>query len=153
MNRKQNVLILVGIISLLALGLIVGKAIGVSLRGNYNRAAGTPSSASGPVLASGDFFSQEFASSTEIVPVSGLAPGGLSDDLLKTGVWKALLDYEQKQNCTEVTSKSIDVSQINEAGAFWVEDWTVNACGKTQLFSVKFKPDQVGGTIYEISRP
>jgi hypothetical protein len=104
------------------------------------------SSVSTPV----DFFSQEFSSSTDIVPVSGLAVGGLADALLKSNVWHTLLNYERKQNCSTVTSQTISVAQINEAGSFWIENWTVAACGKTEVFKVKFTPDQIGGTLYSI---
>jgi len=97
-----------------------------------------------------DFFSQEFSSSTDIVPVNGLAIGGLGDALLKSSVWNSLLDYERKQNCADVTSKAISLAQINEAGEYWVENWTVNACSQTEVFKVRFTPDQVGGTEYQI---
>ena len=98
------------------------------------------SSANNPASTPVDFFSQEFASSTDIVPVNGLAVGGLGDALLKSNVWNSLLDYERKQNCAEVASKAISLAQINEAGRFWVEDWTLNACGKTEVFKIKFIP-------------
>ncbi|HUI88754.1 MAG TPA: hypothetical protein VLX61_08495 [Anaerolineales bacterium] len=147
MNRKRLLFLIVGIILLVALVPVAGKRIGASIRsgGNVAAAAGTPVST--PV----DFFSQEFSSSTDIVPVGGLAAGGLGDALLKSSVWNTLLDYERKQNCVDVTSKAIRVEQINEADSFWVEDWMVVACSKTEIFKVKFTPDQVGGTIYTIA--
>ncbi len=153
MNRNRNLFFVAGILLLLGLALVVGEVVGSWRRGSSGSAETITSTPDDSVLASGDFFSQEFAASTEIVPVSGLAVGGLSDELLKTGVWNALLDYERRQGCADLTSRAISVEQINEAGSYWVEDWTVDACGKTQTFRVRFKPDQVGGTIYEISRP
>jgi hypothetical protein len=145
MNNKRTFLLVAGIILLLGLVLIVGEMIGTSLPGNRSDKT-VSSSISTPV----DFFSQEFASSADIVPVSGLAMGGLSDTLLKSNVWNTLLDYERNQNCIDVISKAITVAEINEAGSFWIEDWTVIACGKTEVFKIKFTPDPVGGTLYSI---
>ena len=145
MNTKRTYLPPIGIILLLVLVLIVGEMLGSSIRGNRNNLVVTIP-ASTPV----DFFAQEFSSSTDIVPISGLAPGGLADSLLKSNVWHTLLDYERKQNCSYVTSQTINVAQINEAGEYWIEDWTVVACGKTEVFKIKFTPDPVGGTLYSI---
>ncbi len=146
MNKKIDLLFVIGILILLVVAFIAGEMIQTALRVTYNDVTAS-SSVSMPV----DFFSQEFELSDDIVPVSGLAVGGLGDDLLKSNVWHSLLDYERKQNCLSVTSKAISVEQINEAGEFWIEDWMVNACGKTQIFKIKFKPDLIGGTIYQIS--
>jgi hypothetical protein len=146
MDKKINV---IGIVMLLLFAFIIGEMIETSLRGNYNDMT-VSSSVNNPTPTLADFFSQEFASSTDIVPDNGIAVGGLGDDLLKSNVWNTLLDYERKQNCRDVTSKAISVEQINEAGEFWVEAWNVDACGKLKVFMVKFTPDQVGGTEYQI---
>jgi len=143
MKYIRMFLLILAIVLLLIFGLVIGERIGAINRVSRNNATAS-SSISTPV----DFFSQEFESSDDIVPVNGLAPGGLSDALLKSNVWNSLLDYERKQNCTDVKSKVISVEQINEAGVFWIEDWSVDACGKSELFKIKFTPDQVGGTIY-----
>ena len=145
MNSKRTFLPLIGIILLLALTLVVGEMLGSSILGNRNNVAATI-----PASTPADFFTQEFSSSTEIVPVSGIAVGGLGDSLLKSNVWHTLLDYERKQNCSTVTSQTISVAQINEQSSYWVEDWTVVACGQTEVFKIKFTPDQVGGTLYSI---
>jgi len=145
MNTKRTYLPPIGIILLLVLVLFVGEILGSSIRGNRNNLEATI-----PASTPSDFFSQEFSSSTDIVPVSGLALGGLGDSLLKSNVWHTLLDYERKQNCSHVTSQTINVAQINEAGEYWIEDWTVVACGKTEVFKIKFTPDPVGGTLYSI---
>ena len=147
MNKKRTLLLLYGIVLLLSLVLIVNGTIVNSLRGNRNTVTAS-SSRNNPASTPVDFFSQEFSSSADIVPVNGLAVGGLGDALLKSSVWNSLLDYERKQNCADVTSKAISLAQINEAGEFWVENWTVNACGKTEVFKIKFTPDPIGGTIY-----
>lgn len=150
MNRRTNLFFVAAMISLIAFALIVAGMIATSILGNpksLTASSMAPNSASTPV----DFFSQEFSSSTDIVPLSGLAVGGLGDSLLKSSVWNSLLDYERKQDCNDVTSKSIIVAQINEAGEFWVENWTVSACGKTEVFKVRFTPDQIGGTKYFIA--
>ena len=146
MNDKRTLFLVFGIVLFLGVAFLVGKMIANSMRGNRNAIM-----TSSPELTPVDFFSQEFSSSTDIVPVNGLAVGGLGDALLKSSVWNSLLDYERKQNCADVTSKAISIAQINEAGEFWVENWTVNACGKTEMFEVKFTPDQIGGTIYSIT--
>ena len=150
MKNKRTLFLAGGIILLLGFALLVGRMIVNSILGNRNPMAAN-SSVNNPASTPVDFFSQEFSSSTDIVPVSGLAVGGLGDALLKANVWNSLLDYEKKQNCTDVTSKAISVEQINEAGAFWLENWVLTACGKTEVFKVKFTPDQVGGTIYSFA--
>jgi hypothetical protein len=147
MKNRKTFLFVFAILLLLILGFALGEMIGNLNHFQQNDAA-TSSFASMPV----DFYSQEFESSTDIVPVSGLAAGGLSDALLKSNVWNALLDYERKQNCADVTNRAIRLEQINEADSFWVEDWSVEACGQIQTFRVKFTPDQVGGTIYVITK-
>jgi len=147
MNKKKTLFLLYGIVLLLSFVLIVNGTIVNSIRGNHNTVAAS-SSGNNPASTPVDFFSQEFSSSTDIAPVNGLAVGGLGDALLKSNIWNTLLDYERKENCAEVTSKTINVAKINEAGEFWVENWTVNACGKTEVFKIKFTPDPIGGTIY-----
>ena len=147
MNKKKTLFLLYGIVLLLSFVLIVNGTIVNSLRGNRNTVTAS-SSRNNPASTPVDFFSQEFSSSADIVPVNGLAVGGLGDALLKSNVWNTLLDYERKENCADVTSEAIGVAQINEAGEFWVENWTVNACGKTEVFKIKFTPDPIGGTIY-----
>lgn len=146
MNKKKMLFIIVGIVLLIAFVLVVGKLIGDSVHSDGNAATAGNTPISTPV----DFFSGEFSSSTDIVPVSGLAVGGLGDALLKSNVWNTLLGYERRKNCTDVTSKAISVAQINEAGEFWVEKWTVNACGQTEVFKIKFSPGNPDGTEYEI---
>ena len=143
MKYGRTFLFIIVIIFLLIFGLIIGERIG-----NLSRVSRGDAMASSSISTPVDFFSQEFASSTDIVPVSGIAVGGLGDALLKSNVWNSLLDYERKQNCLSVISKAVSVEQINEAGEYWVEDWSVDACGKTKMFKIKFTPDQVGGTIY-----
>jgi hypothetical protein len=146
MNNKRTLLLVPGIILLLVLVLFVGETLGSSIRGNRNNTVATF-----PASTPSDFFSQEFSSSTDIVPVSGLAPGGLGDALLKSNVWNSLLDDERKQNCSNVTSKAISVAQINEAGEYWIENWTVVACGQTEVFKIKFSPGNPDGTEYTIA--
>ena len=147
MNKKRTLFLFCGIVLLLGFVLIVRGTIVNLINGNHNTVM-TGFSRNSPASTPVDFFSQEFASSTDIVPVNGLAVGGLGDALLKSNVWNSLLDYERKENCADVASKAISVAQINEAGEYWVENWTVNACGKTEVFKIKFTPDQIGGTIY-----
>ena len=146
MNSKRTRLIVVASLC----GLVVIALVGIWIVRDYfnNSPASSSSFANRPTPLANDFFSQEFSSSTDIVPVNGLAVGGLGDALLKSNVWNSLLDYEKKENCADVTSKAISVAQINEAGEYWVENWTVNACGKTEVFKIKFTPDPIGGTIY-----
>jgi len=147
MNRKRTLFIFCGIVLLLGFVLIVSGTNVNLIHSNHNTVTAS-SSGNNPALTPVDFFSQEFSSSTDTVPFNGLAVGGLGDALLKSNVWNSLLDYEREENCAEVTSKTISVEQINEAGEYWIEDWTVNACGKTEVFKIKFRPDQIGGTIY-----
>ncbi len=143
MKNTPTFLSIVIVVVLVVVGFFIGERIG-----SLNRVQPDASATSLPISTPVDFFSQEFASSTDIVPVNGLAVGGLGDALLKSSVWNSLLDYERKQNCTDLKSTAISVAQINEAGSFWIENWTVNACGRPEVFKVNFTPDQVGGTIY-----
>src|SRR5208283_689680 len=119
MNGKRTRLIV--IVSLCGLVVVIALVGIWIVRGDYfnNSPASSSSSANTPTPISNDFFSQEFSSSTDIVPVHGLAVGGLGDALLKSNVWNSLVDYERKENCADVTSKAISVAQINEAGEFW----------------------------------
>src|SRR5271157_4937964 len=100
MNNKRPLLLVGGIVLLLGLALIVSGTIVNLIRGNRNTVMAN-SSVNNSVLTPVDFFSQEFSASTDIVPVSGLAVGGLGDSLLKSSVWNTLLDSERKQNCTD----------------------------------------------------
>ncbi len=147
MNSKRTRSIVVASLCGLAVVIVL---VGIWIVRDYfkNSPASSSSFATAPTPIVNDFFSQEFSSSTDIVPVNGVAVGGLGDALLKSNVWNSLLDYEKKENCADVTSKAISVAQINEAGEYWVENWTVNACGKAEVFRIKFTPDQIGGTIY-----
>jgi len=144
-KRRHSGLPQIAILALLLFGAVAGWRIGGRSRGSGSIPAESAT------VASGDFFSQEFAPSAAIAPVGGLATGGLSDGLLKTYVWKSVLSYERAANCADVTSQAIDVAEINEVGEYWVEDWTVRACGKTQVFRMTFRPDPIGGTQYELS--
>ena len=147
MNSKRTRSIVVVLLCVLVL--IIGTLIVRNHLDNYPASSSLSTNTPTPIFT--DFFSQEFSSSTDIVPVNGLAVGGLGDALLKSNVWSSLLDYERKENCADVTSKAISVAQINEAGEYWIENWTVNACGKVEVFRIKFTPDPVGGTIYSIA--
>jgi hypothetical protein len=148
MNSKRTRFIV--IVSLCGLVVVIASVGIWIVRGDdsNNSPASSASFANTPTPIFNDFFSQEFSSSTDIVPIRGLAVGGLGDALLKSNVWNSLVNYEREKNCAKVTSEAISVEQINEAGEYWVENWTVKACGKTEVFKVKFTPDQVGGTIY-----
>jgi len=81
-----------------------------------------------------------------MVPVSG----GLGDPTLKADVWVSILQYENGQNCSDVTGKAIDVIQQQDSKGVWVENWTVDACGKTSVLKVTFTPDP-NGTNYAIT--
>ena len=144
MKNKRTRSIVVA--SLCGFAVIVGTLI---VRDHFNNSPTSSSSSTDtPTPIFNDFFAQEFSSSADIVPVNGLAVGGLTDALLKSNVWISLLDDERKKNCANVTSEAISVAQINEVDEFWVENWTVHACGKTEVFKIKFTPDPIGGTIY-----
>jgi hypothetical protein len=98
-------------------------------------------------------FSDEFIASPPVLPPGEVAPGGLGDVILKSEIWQVLLNYERRSiNCANVSSQAIRLAQINEAGEYWVEDWTVNACGKTKVFKITFSPGNPDGTKYVISQ-
>ena len=146
MKRTWLFLRLAGTLVLLGFALALGAVMEASLA---RRIAAAPANAPAPTPS--DFYSQEFLSSTEIVPLSGIAQGGLGDALLKSAVWSTLLDRQRRQGCLEVASRAIQIARIDQAGGFWVEDWTVQACGRTTVFQVTFRPDPVGGTLYSIA--
>ncbi len=83
---------------------------------------------------------------------NGPAAGGLGDALLKTDVWNSIVTYEKGQQCSDVTSTSIDVSQTPDSNGIWSENWSVDACGSSVVFKVKFTPDPKGGTNYDITQ-
>ena len=84
-------------------------------------------------------------------PAGGPADGGLGDPLLKSDVWNAIVKFETGQSCSDVTSTTIDVVSQPDSNGVWNENWTVNACGQTIVYKVKFKTDPKGGTSYTIS--
>ncbi|HUH97971.1 MAG TPA: hypothetical protein VLZ89_11465 [Anaerolineales bacterium] len=145
--RRNTLLLTAGIVLLLSLALIATGRLASSLRGDRQGAGAGGSPVSTPV----DFFSQEFSASADDGSARGIAAGGLADALLKASVWNSLRDYERGQGCSQVASQAVSLAEINEEGAFWIEDWTVRACGRTQVFKVRFAPDQVGGTLYSIA--
>jgi hypothetical protein len=86
-------------------------------------------------------------------PTVGPAAGGRGDSLLKTDVWNSIVGfYASSRNCTDVASTKIDVTQIPDSSGVWQEDWTVLACGQTEVLKVKFTPRPQGGTDYHITQ-
>ena len=148
-SKRTRSIVVASLCGLVVLIALVGAWIVHDYFNNFPVSSSSSTDTPTPIF--NDFFSQEFSSSIDIVPVSGLAVGGLGDALLKSNVWNSLLDYESKKDCAKVTSEAISVAQINEVGEFWVENWTVNACGKTEVFKIKFTPDPIGGTKYSIA--
>ena len=97
-------------------------------------------------------------SSPTASPDSGGAPSvgpvdsGLSDPILKTDFWVSIIKAESQHGCANVTSTAIDVAQQPDSSGVWVEDWSVNVCGKDTVFEVTFTPDPKGGTNYNVKQ-
>jgi len=49
---------------------------------------------------------------------------------LKTDFWVSIIKAESQHGCANVTSTAIDVAQQPDSSGVWVEDWSVNVCGK-----------------------
>ena len=148
MKENQTPSIVVG---LLAVTIVLIGAWFVYSRFHSSTLSG--SSTNIPMLiASGTMFSDEFIASPPVLPSGEVAPGGLGDVILKSEIWQVLLNYESRSiNCANVSSQAIRLAQINEAGEYWVEDWTVNACGRTKVFKITFSPGNPDGTKYVIT--
>jgi hypothetical protein len=155
LRNNRTLWIIVGVI--LACCCIVG--VGVFVLGqpisNYLRSVESglqlnPISTTSPATSAPSTSVPNGSSSTS-APAGGPAEGGLGDSLLKSDVWNAIVHFESGQNCMDVTSTTIDVVNGPDSKGAWTENWTVNACGQTIVYKVKFATDPKGGTNYTIS--
>jgi len=81
---------------------------------------------------------------------SGPVDGSLGNDILKRDTWDAILKVESGKGCNNVTSTGVNVVQQPNKGA-WIEDWSINACGKDAVLEITFTLDSTG-TTYQIKQ-
>ncbi len=150
--KNRTLLIVIGVILLCCCVVVIGGVVAAPIIRNYlNNAAGglqnlNPAATSAPETAPATSQPLNGGSSS-----NGPADGGLGDKTLKTDVWNSILNYENGQNCTDVTSISIDVAQQPDSKGVWKEDWTVGACNSIVVLHITFTPDPKGGTNYDIT--
>ena len=155
--KNRTLLIVIGVILLCCCAVIIASAVAYPTIKNYLNSASSglqnlnPSATSSPdngiATSQPSQTSQPSTGGSSMVPVAG----GLGDPTLKADVWVSILQYENGQNCSDVTGKAIDVIQQQDSKGGWIENWTVDACGKTLVLKVTFTPDPKGGTNYAIT--
>lgn len=85
--------------------------------------------------------------------LSGPAEGGLADPLVKRDVWSSIVIYEKGNGCEDPESVLISIMQQPDSSGAWMEQWDVNACGKSSSYMVRFAQNPAGGgVVYSISR-
>ena len=82
---------------------------------------------------------------------SGPVDGSLGNDVLKHDTWNAILKSESSKGCNNVTSMSVDVVQQPNKQGVWIEDWSINACGKDVVLEITFTLDSTG-TTYQVKQ-
>ncbi len=154
--KNRTLIIVIGIILLCCCVVVIAGAVAYPRISKYLNSASSgfqnlnPSVTFTPETASTSQpseTSQPSSGGSSMLPVAG----GLADPTLKADVWASIIQYENGQNCSDVTGKAIDVIQQQDLKGVWVENWTVNACGTTSVLKVTFTPDPKGGTNYAIS--
>ena len=156
MKNNRTLLIIVGIILICCCILGVGAVIAGPAVSNYFNSLKSgfqlnPASTSAPATSGPSTSAPSTSSPSTSAPSGGPASGGLGDDLLKTDVWNAIVNYEGGQSCNDVKSTTIDVNNGPDSKGVWTENWTVQACGQAIVFKVKFTPDSKGGTSFSVS--
>lgn len=146
MKTPKQFLIVVGSLFLLFGGLAVGR---FALAPAIQKMMDPPKPKTGTIILATPDGDDEEDHRPGIV--SGLVNGSLGDTSLQTDVWKAILQSENSQNCHDIISDDIDVTQQPDATGVWTELWTVKACGDMRSYKVKFTPNPSGGTSFEIS--
>jgi len=156
--KNRTLFIVIGVILLCCCVVVIAGAIAYPRISKYLNSTSSglqnlnPSVTSTPETASTSQpseTSQPSSGGSSMVPVAG----GLGDPTLKADVWVSILQYENGQNCSDVNGTAIDIIQQQDSKGVWVENWTVNACGKTSVLKVTFTPDPKGGTNYAITSP
>ena len=154
--KNRTLLIVVGVILLCCCAVVIAGAVAYPRISKYLNGVSSglqnlnPASTSTPETASTSQpseTSQPSSGGSSMLPVAG----GLADPTLKADVWVSILQYENGQNCSDVNGTAVDVVQQQDSKGVWVENWTVNACGKTSVLKVTFTPDPKGGTNYAIT--
>ena len=148
--KSKTPLIVIGVILLFFGGLAVGRLAIAPLVQKYFVHSASAELESGPLMIAtpdGDEPIDHEAGS-----VSGIANGAFGDTTLQTDVWNAILKAESSQNCSDVTSDDIDVTQQPDSKGAWTEEWTVKACGTVRIFKVRFTPNISNtGTSFDIT--
>jgi hypothetical protein len=152
-NRSPEKVWFIGAGVVLACCVIV--ALGVIIEAPLVRAAseGPTETPSVDVSTAALTADQSRVPTSEGSPTAGPAEGGRGDNLLKSDVWKSIIGfYASSRSCTDVTNTKIEVTQVPDSSGVWQEDWTVIACGQTEILKVKFTPSPQGGTDYRITQ-
>lgn len=136
MKNNRVVLIVVGLLLLCCCVAAVGGAVAYSIvRRSPSPSVNISATPSGGYMPS----------------LNGPVSGGLGNEKLKTDVWNDILKAESQKGCRDVTSTAIDVVQTPNSGGVWVEDWSLNACGKDVVLEITFTLDATG-TSYDVKQ-
>jgi hypothetical protein len=96
-----------------------------------------------------------FFSTLDSISVNGEVYSGLADDQLKNDTLNGIKQYEASQSgCKDVSLflGSMITSPASSVDGSWLEEWQVNVCGESHLYSVAFTPSPGGGTDFSITR-
>jgi anaerobic C4-dicarboxylate transporter len=80
---------------------------------------------------------------------------GLADEQLKTDTLNTIKQYESSQSgCNDVSLflGAVITSPALTGDGSWEEEWSVNVCGDSHLYSIVFTPAAGGGTDFSIER-
>jgi len=154
--KNRTLLIVIGVVVLCCCIVVIAGAVAApTIRKYFNSASSglqnlNPSVTSAPETASTSQpseTSQPSSGGSSMIPVAG----GLGDPTLKADVWVSILTVESGHGCNDVNGTAISVIQPPNSKGVWIENWTVDACGKALVLKVIFTPDPKGGTNYAIT--
>lgn len=89
------------------------------------------------------------------VSTNGGIYSGLADEQLKNDTLNTIQQYESSQSgCNDVSLflGAVITAPASTGDGSWVEEWSVNVCGDSHLYSVSFTPVATGGTDFSIER-
>ena len=86
---------------------------------------------------------------TDMVKAPALAKSN-ADNVLKKDVIKAIVDNTYQEGCTYNFTRVYVPNLPKNLQSEWVEEWTMDICGKNTTLLVTFTPDPNGGTNFAV---
>jgi len=143
--------IVVGVVLLFFGGLAVGRFAIAPVIGKYLKTPASEQLASGPIMLATPDGDEATDQQAKANGPGGPAYGSHGDPALQIDIWNLILQAEKGQNCSDITSTDVDVTQPPDPTGAWTEEWTVKACGDVRVFKIKLAPKSNGGTSIEIT--